>query len=79
MNVSNLRQNNINMASANYVMKPLKSIYFYPSAFLVGLYKTHWNEITELVSIALVSITSVTIDLRQKISYYNHIKRIKKT
>ena len=65
MNVSNLRQNNVNIASENYVTKPLKSIYLYPSVLMVGLYQTCRNDITELVSIALVSITSVKLDLPQ--------------
>ena len=47
------------------MMKPLKSTYLYPSVLLVGLYQTHWNEIAELVSITLVSITSFELDLRQ--------------
>ena len=65
MNVSNVRQNNVNIASANYVIKPLKSIYLYPSVLVVSPYQTYRNDITELVSIALVSITSVKLDLRQ--------------
>ena len=65
MNVSNIRRNNVNITSANYVIKPLKSIYLYPSVLVVGLYQTYQNYITELVSIALVSITSVKLDLRQ--------------
>ena len=65
MNVLNIRRNNVNIASANYVIKPLKSIYLYPSVLVVGLYQTYRNDITELVSIALVSITSVKLDLRQ--------------
>ena len=63
MNVSNLLRNNVNIASANYAIKLLKSIYLHPSVFVVGLYKTYRNDITELVSIALVSITSVKLDL----------------
>ena len=54
MNASNLRGNNVNIELANYVTKPLKSIYLYPIGLMVDLYQTHWNEITELVSIALV-------------------------
>ena len=69
MNVSNLRRNNVNIALAIYVPKPLKSIYLYPSVLVVGFYQTHWNEITELVSIALVIITSVALDVRQTITY----------
>ena len=65
MNVSNIRRNNVNIASANYVIKPLKSIYLYPSVLVIGLYQTYRNGITELVSIALVSITLVKLDLRQ--------------
>ena len=65
MNVSNIRRNNANIASANYVIKPLKSIYLYPSVLVVGLYQTYRNDITELVSIALVSITLVKLDLCQ--------------
>ena len=60
MNVSNISRNNFNIASANYVIKSLKSIYA-----VVGLYQTYRNGITELVSIALVSITSVKLYLRQ--------------
>ena len=63
MNVSNIRRNNVNIASANYLMKPLKSIYLYPSVLVVGLYQTYQNDITELVSIALVSIILGTLDL----------------
>ena len=69
MNVSNLRRNNVKIASANYVIKPLKSIYLYPTVLVVGLYQTYRNDITELVIIALVSITSVALDLRQVITY----------
>ena len=65
MNVSNIRRSNVNTASANYVIKPLKSIYLYPSVLVVGLYQTYRSDIAELVSIALVSITSVKLDLRQ--------------
>ena len=68
MNVSNLRQSNVNIASANYVMKPLKSAYLYPSLLRVGFCQTYRNEITELVSIALVSIT-VKLGLRQAVTY----------
>ena len=64
MNVSNVRRNNVSIALANYVIKPLKSIYLYPSVLVVGLYQTYRNDITELVSIALVSITSVKLHLR---------------
>ena len=60
INVSNLQQNNVNIALANYVIKQLKSIYLYPSVLMVGVYQTHWNQITKLVSITLVSITSVS-------------------
>ena len=70
MNVSNIRRNNVNIASANYVIKPLESIYLYPSVVVVGLYKTYRNDITELVSIALVSITLVKLDLRQAKNVY---------
>ena len=35
---------------------------------MVGLYQNHCNDITELVSITLVSITSVALDLRQAIT-----------
>ena len=38
----------------------MKSIYLDPSVLVVDLYQTHWNEITELVDIALVSITSIS-------------------
>ena len=65
MHASNLRRNNINIVSGNYVIKPLKSIYLWPSVLVVGLYQTYRNDITELVSIAFVSITSVKLDLRQ--------------
>ena len=65
MNVLNLRRNNVSVASAYYVRKLLKSICLYPSVLVVGLYQTYQNDITELVSIALVSITSVKLDLRQ--------------
>ena len=65
---NNLRRNNVNIALANYMIKPLKSIYLYPSVLMVGLYETHWNEITE-VSITLVSIMSVALDSRQAITY----------
>ena len=65
MNVSNIRLNSVNIASANYVIKPLKSIYPYPSVLVVGLYQTYRNDITGLVSIALVNITLVKLDLRQ--------------
>ena len=68
MKVSNLRRNNVNIALGNYMIKPLKSIYLYPSVLMVGLYETHWSEITE-VSITLVSITSVALDLHQAITY----------
>ena len=60
MNVSNIRPNNVDIMSANYVIKPLKYIYA-----VVGLYQTYQNGITEIVSIALVSITSVKLNLRQ--------------
>ena len=50
-------------------MKPLKSTYLHPRVLVVGLYRTHWNEITELVSITLVNITAVVLDLRQAITY----------
>ena len=69
MNVSNLRKNNVNIASENYVMKPLRAIYLYRSVLVVGLYQTYRNDITELVSIALVSITSVKLYLHQAITY----------
>ena len=65
MNVSNIHRNNVNIASENYVIEPLKSIYPHPSVLVVGLYQTYRNDITELVSIALVSITLVKLDLRQ--------------
>ena len=65
MNVSNIRRNIVNIASANYVIKPLKSIYLYPSVLVVGLYQNYRNDITELVSITLVSITLVKLDLGQ--------------
>ena len=68
MNVSNLRPNNVNFALGNYMIKPLKSIYLYPSVLVVGFYETHWNEITD-VSITLVSLTSVALDLHQAITY----------
>ena len=60
MNVSNLSLNNVNITLANYVIKQLKSIYLYPIVLVVSLYQTHWNEITKLESITLVSITSVS-------------------
>ena len=44
-------------------------VIYYPSVLVVGFYQTHWNEITELASIALVSITSVALDLRWAITY----------
>ena len=62
-NVSNLHRNNVNIALANYVIKLLKSIYLYFSVLVVGLYQTHWNEITELVSFTLVSIMSFALEL----------------
>ena len=65
MNVSNIPRNNVNIASANYEIKPLKSIYLYPSVLVVGIYQTYRNDITELVNIALVSIALVQLDLRQ--------------
>ena len=78
MNVSNIRRNNVNIASANYVIKPLKSIYLYPSVLVVGLYQTYRNDITEVVSIALVSITlvklrqdyitKIALELRQEVT-----------
>ena len=70
MNVSNIRRNNVNIALANYVIKSLKSIYLYLSVLVVGLYQTYRNDITELVGIALVSITLVKLDLRQAENYY---------
>ena len=70
MNVSNIRRNNVNIALANYVIKSLKSIYLYLSVLVVGLYQTYRNDITELVGIALVSITLVKLDLRQAKNYY---------
>ena len=49
-------------------IKPLK--YIYTSSVLVaGHYQTYRNDITELVNIASVSITSVALDLRQAITY----------
>ena len=60
MNGSNIRLNNVNIASAKYVIKALKSI-----EHVVDLYQTYRNDITELVSIALVSITLVKLDLCQ--------------
>ena len=69
MNVSNLLQNNVNIGLANYVMKPLKSTSLYPTMLVTGPYQTHWNEITELVSITLVSIRSFALDSRQAITY----------
>ena len=65
MNVSNIHRNNVKIGSANYVIKPLKSIYLYPSVLVVALYQTYRNDITELVSIALVSIISVKLDFDQ--------------
>ena len=65
MNVWNIRRNNVNIASANYVIKSLKSIYLYLSVLVVGLYQTYQNDITESVSIAFVNITLVKLDLRQ--------------
>ena len=65
MNFSNIRRRNVNIASANHVIKPLKPIYLYPNVLVVGLYQTYRNDITELASIALVSITSAKLDLRQ--------------
>ena len=59
MNVSNLRRNNVKIASANYVIKPLKSIYLYPTVPVVSLYQIYRNDITELVA----------LDLRQIITY----------
>ena len=41
MNVSNLRRNSVNIVLGNYLMKPLKSTYLYPSVLVVGLYQTH--------------------------------------
>ena len=61
----NIVRSNVNIVSANYVIKPLKSIYLYPSVLVVGLYQNYRNYITELVSIALVSITLVKLDLRR--------------
>ena len=69
MNVSNLRRNKVDIALASYVMKPLKSSYLKLSVLEVGLYQTHWNEITELVLLSLVFIKSVTLDLQQAITY----------
>ena len=69
MNVSNLRWNNLNIALANYVMKPLKSTYLYLSLLVIDLYQTHWNEIPESVTISIVSVASVSLDLRQAITY----------
>ena len=68
MNVSNLCLNNVNIALDKYVIKSLKYFYLYLCGLVVGLYQTHWNEITELVSISLVSIASVTLDFRQGIT-----------
>ena len=68
MIVSNLRRNNVNTVSGNYGIKPLK--YIYTSSVLVaGHYQTYRNDITELVNIASVSITSVALDFRQAITY----------
>ena len=64
MNVSNLSLNKVNIVLANYTIQQFKSIYLYPSVLVVGLYQTHWNEITKLVS-----ITSVGSDLCQVINY----------
>ena len=50
-------------------MKPLKSTSLYPTMLVTGPYQTHWNEITELVSITLVSIRSFALDSRQAITY----------
>ena len=60
------KSTNINIASANDVIKRLKSICLYPSVLMVGLYQTHWNEITKLVSITFGSMTSVGLDLKRK-------------
>ena len=68
MIVSNLRRHNVNTVSGNYGIKPLK--YMYTSSVLIaGHYQTYRNDITELVNIASVSITSVALDLRQAITY----------
>ena len=64
MNVSNLSLNKVNIVLANYTIQQFKSIYLYPSVLVVGLYQTHWNETTKLVS-----ITSVGSDLCQVINY----------
>ena len=82
MNVSNIRRNNVNIASANYVIIPLKSIYLYPSVLVVRLYQTYRNDITELVSVALVSIKSVKLDLHQAKNGYvwkrnNYVSKIR--
>ena len=77
-NVSNLPRNNVNITLANYVIKLLKSIYLYPILLVVGLYQTHWNDFTELVSNTLVSITSVPLDLRLEVTsglrYKNRVR-----
>ena len=55
MNVLNLRPNKAGIALASYLMNPLKSTYLKPIVLVVGLYQTHWNEITELVSAIIFS------------------------
>ena len=59
MNLSNLPRNNVNIALANYVIKQFKSIYLYPSVLVVDICQAR-NEFTELVSMTLVSITSIS-------------------
>ena len=69
MNDSNLRRNKAINALVSYVMNLLKSAYLSPSILVDGLYRTHWNGITELVLLLLVIIKSVTLHLRQAITY----------
>ena len=40
-----------------------------PSVLVANLYQSRWNETTELVSIALASITLVASDLRQAFTF----------
>ena len=57
MNLLNLPRNNVNIALANYVIKQFKSIYLYPG---VSLQNYRISELTELVSMTLVSIASIS-------------------
>ena len=91
MNVSNIRRNNVNIASENYVIKPLKSIYLYPSVLVVGLYQTYRNGVKKLRSnyvwklrqdyvtkITLELRREVTLDLRQETTQESHTNGNKK-